>query len=66
MLDVKEYWFADDASGAATISEIKQWGDGLNTFGEDIDYFPNAKKCWIIAKPEKEALVREALKRYRH
>ena len=66
MLDVKEYWFADDANGAATISEIKQWGDGLNTFGEDIDYFPNAKKCWIIAKPEKEALVREALKRYRH
>lgn len=25
-------------------------------------YFLNAKKCWIIAIPEKEALVREAFK----
>ena len=60
--DAKQCWFADDASGAGTISEIKQWWDGLNTLGPDIGYFPNAKKCWIIAKPEKEALVREAFK----
>ena len=58
----KQCWFADDASAAGTISEIKQWWDGLNTLGPDIGYFPNAKKCWIIAKPEKEALVREAFK----
>ena len=32
----------------------------VQTFGPDIGYFPNAKKCWIIAKPEKKALVREA------
>ena len=62
MSDARQCWFADDASGAGTISEIKQWWDGLNTLGPDIGYFPNAKKCWIIAKPEKEALVREALK----
>ena len=58
----KQCWFADDAIAAGTISEIKQWWDGLNTLGPDIGYFPNAKKCWIIAKPEKEALVREAFK----
>ena len=62
MSDVKQCWFADDASGAGTLSEIKQWWDVLNTFGPDIGYFPNAKKCWIIAKPEKEALVREVFK----
>ena len=62
MSDARQCWFADDASGAGTISEIKQWWDGLNTLGPDIGYFPNAKKCWIIAKPEKEALVREAFK----
>ena len=45
MSDAKQCWFADDGSGAGTISEIKQWWDGLNTVG----YFPNAKKCWIIA-----------------
>ena len=62
MSHAKQCWFADDASGAGTISEIKQWWDGLNTLGPDIGYFPNAKKCWIIAKPEKEALVREVFK----
>ena len=62
MSDARQCWFADDASGAGTISEIKQWWDGLNTLGPDIGYFPNAKKSWIIAKPEKEALVREAFK----
>ena len=50
------------ASGAGTISEIKQWWDSLNTFSPDIGYFPNAKKCWIIAKAEEEALVREVFK----
>ena len=49
MSDAKQCWFADDASGAGTMSEIKQWWNGLNTFGPDIGYFPNAKKCWIIA-----------------
>ena len=33
---------------------IKQWWDGLNTLGPDIGHFPNAKRCWIIAKPEKK------------
>ena len=45
MSDAKQCWFADDASGTGTISEIKQWWDGLDTFGPDIGYFPNAKKC---------------------
>ena len=62
MSDAKQCWFADDASGAGTISEIKQWWDALNSLGPDFDYFPNAKKCWIIAKPDKQALVSEAFK----
>ncbi|PFX33382.1 hypothetical protein AWC38_SpisGene1723 [Stylophora pistillata] len=62
MSDAKQCWFAADACGAGTISEIKQWWDGLNKFGPDIGYFPNGKKCWIVAKPEKEALVKVAFK----
>ncbi|PFX20828.1 hypothetical protein AWC38_SpisGene14690 [Stylophora pistillata] len=62
MLDAKQCWLADDTCGAGTISEIKQWWDGLNAFNPDIGYFPNGKKCRIFAKPEKEALVREAFK----
>ena len=62
MSDAKQCWFADDASGAGTISEIKKWWDALNSLGPDFGYFPNAKKCWIIAKPDKQALVSEAFK----
>ena len=56
MSHAKQYWFVDDASGAGTIPEIKQWWDGLNILGPGIGYFPNANKCWIILKPEKEAI----------
>ena len=59
MSHAKQCWFADGASGAGTIPEIKQWWDGLNILGPGIGYFPNAKKCWIIVKPEKEELVKE-------
>ena len=37
-------------------------GGMVQTFGPDIGHFPNAKKWWIIAKPGKKALVREAFK----
>ena len=62
MSHAKQYWFVDDASGASTIPEIKQWWDGINILGPGIGYFPNAKKRWIIVKPEKEALVKDVLK----
>ena len=58
----KQCWFADDASGIGSVGVLKKWWDALNLFGPELGYFPNAKKCWIIAKPEKEALVREVFK----
>ena len=59
---VKQCWFADDASGAGSIMEIRTWWDALSTLGPDFGYFPNDRKCWIIAKPAKEESVREASK----
>ena len=50
----KQCWFADNASGAGPLSEIKKWWDTLTAVGPDSGYFPNAKKCWIIVKPEKK------------
>ena len=58
----KQCWFADDACGAGSILEIKKWWDALNTLGPDLGYFPNAKKCWIISKADKEASVKEVFK----
>ena len=59
---VKQCWFADDASGAGSTTEIKKWWNVISTLDQDFGYFPNDKKCWIIAKPAKEESVREAYK----
>ena len=56
---VKQCWFADDASGAGRVTQIKDWWDALNTLGPNLGYFPKDEKCWIIVKPEKEESVRE-------
>ena len=55
----KQCWFADDASGAGPLGEIKNWWDSLTAIGPDFGYFPNAKKCWIIVKPDREELAKE-------
>ena len=42
--------------------EIRTWWDALSNPGPDFGYFPNDRKCWIVAKPAKEESVREAFK----
>ena len=51
--NVKQCWFADDASGAGFLKDIKRWWEHLNEAGPNLGYFPNAKKCWLIIKPGK-------------
>ena len=58
----KQCWFADDASGIGSVEEVKKWWDALSLFGPELGYFPNDKKCWIIAKPEKEEHARKVFK----
>ena len=59
---VKQCWFAADASGAASIMEIRTWWDALSTLGPDLGYFTDDRRFWIIAKPAKEETVGEAFK----
>ena len=35
-----------------------RWWDELSSSGPAFGYFPNAKKCWLITKPEKEEEAR--------
>ena len=56
---VKQCWFADDATGAGSLGELKKWWGVLNESGQSLGYFPNAKKCWLIVKPEKEEAARD-------
>jgi len=59
---VRQCWFADDASGAGSVTEIKKWCDVLSTLGPDFGYFRSDKKCWIIAKPAKEENFKDVFK----
>ena len=36
--------FADGASGAGSIMEIRTWWDALSTLGPDFGYFPNDRQ----------------------
>ena len=56
--DLKQCWFADDASGAGSLEDIKRWWDVLTEAGPDLGYYPNAKKCWLITKPDKKDLAK--------
>ena len=59
---IKQFCFADDASGADPVTEIKVCWDTLNAIGPDFDYYPNDKKRWIIAKPNKETIMKGVFK----
>ena len=41
----KQCWFADDATGAGPLEEVKQWWDELREAGPPLGYYPNSKKC---------------------
>ena len=38
---------------------FKKWWDMLNDMGPTTGFLPNAKKCWLITKPEKEEMARK-------
>ena len=57
----KQCWFADDATGAGPLEEVKQWWDELREAGPPLGYYPNSKKCWLVVKPEKESRAKECL-----
>lgn len=54
----EQCWFADDATGCGSLDNVKKWWDDLSENGPALGYFPNAKKCWLITKPERENAAR--------
>ena len=57
--NAKQCWYADDATGAGSLEELRKWWDGLNGMGPSLGYYPNAKKCWLVTKLEKEKEAKE-------
>lgn len=39
--DVKQFWYADDASAGGKLQHIKDWWDGLVQLGPEYGYLSN-------------------------
>lgn len=50
--NVKQSWYADDASASGSIQDIHNWWNELTKIGPDFGYYPNACKTWLITKPQ--------------
>ena len=43
--NANQCWYADDATGAGSLEELRKWLDGLNEMGPSLGYYPNAKSA---------------------
>ena len=50
--DVKQAWYADDATGASTCRGLRRWWDELTDLGPSFGYFPNDSKTYLVVKQE--------------
>ena len=51
---VKQVWYADDVTGAASCSDLRAWWDSLE-HGKGFGYHPNASKTHLIVKEQLQA-----------
>ena len=50
--NLKQVWFADDASAAGKLASLKSWWNNMRKIGPDYGYFPNSSKTCLIVKEE--------------
>ena len=48
----KQLWYADDSAAAGLLQHLREWWDCLLDIGPGLGYFPNAKKTWLVVKPQ--------------
>ena len=50
--DVKQVWFADDATAAGKLRALLQWWQHLTVIWPSFGYYPNASKTHLVVKPD--------------
>ncbi|XP_064388231.1 uncharacterized protein LOC135336398 [Halichondria panicea] len=50
--DVKQAWYADDATGAASCNNLRYWWNELSRLGPLYGYHPNPAKTYLVVKEE--------------
>ena len=48
--ELRQVWYADDATAGGTLIDVKKWWDNLSTIGPAFGYYVNPKKTWLITK----------------
>ena len=56
---VRQVWFADDATAGGKLLHLRDWWDELVSHGEAYGYSANASKTWLVVKPEYLAQAKE-------
>ena len=51
--EIKQVWFADDATGGGSLVEVRSWWDQLINIGPGYGYYPKAGKSWLLVKKTK-------------
>ena len=46
--EVKQVWFADDATARGNLTHLKTWWDNISEIGPEFGCHPNASKTWLI------------------
>ena len=47
---IRQVWYADDASAAGRLDNLKSWWDQIVKIGPEYGYFPKASKTWLNVK----------------
>ena len=51
---MKQVWYADDATGGGTLTEVRSWWDKLTLKGPGYGYHPKASKLWLLVKEARQ------------
>ena len=48
--ELRQIWYADDASAGGKLTNLKKWWDNLLRVGPSFGYFVNPHKTWLVTK----------------
>jgi hypothetical protein len=58
-IEVKQNWYADDASATGPLTQIKHWFEDLMLKGPAYGYYPEPEKSYLVVDPSNVDKARE-------
>ena len=59
--NVHQVWLADDATGAGSLNQLKEWWDLVSTEGSRYGYHVKPSKSWLILKDPQKLQAAETM-----